>query len=447
MQTFESTENFALRMDEQDALKNFREKFYIPKQANGENVLYFTGNSLGLQPKTAREYIGQELKDWETFGVEGHFHAKNPWMPYHENLSDSMAKIIGAKPIETVVMNSLTVNLHLLMVSFYRPEGKRNKIVIEKNAFPSDQYAVGSQIKFHKVLSPAFRRQDVENQSIPNTNEKPPEGRTQNALIELAPREGETTLRAEDIEQTLRENGEEIALILLGGVNYYTGQAFDMKRLTEIGHEIGAVVGFDLAHAAGNIELSLHDWNVDFAAWCSYKYLNSGPGGIAGVFVHERHAENFDLPRFAGWWGHDKETRFLMGDEFVPIKGAEGWQLSNPPIFQLAALRASLDIFDEAGMINLREKSAKLTNYLEFLLSEIHDERISIITPKDENQRGCQLSIRVKNADKSLFKAISTRGVIADWREPDVIRVAPVPLYNSFTDCRKFAEILKDCLR
>lgn len=418
---FQNSFSFAQEMDERDALKHFREKFFIPKQSNGEDVLYFTGNSLGLQPKITRNYIEQELKDWETFGVEGHFHAKNPWMPYHEFLTKSMANVIGAKPIETVVMNSLTVNLHLLMVSFYRPTEKRYKIVIEKNAFPSDQYAVQSQIKFHGF--------DVSN-----------------ALIELTPHEGETTLRAEDIEKTLRENGEEIALILLGGVNYYTGQAFDMKRITEIGHEIGAVVGFDLAHAAGNLFLQLHDWNVDFAAWCSYKYLNSGPGGIAGVFVHEKHADNFDLPSFAGWWGHDKETRFLMGDEFVPMRGAEGWQLSNPPIFQLASLRASLDIFEEAGIKTLREKSIELTNYLEFLLNEIHDERIEIITPKDENQRGCQLSIRVKNADKNLFKLLTVNGVISDWREPDVIRVAPVPLYNSFVDCFRFVQILKDCL-
>lgn len=419
---FQNSESYAVEMDSQDALKNFRTKFYLPKQENGIDGLYFTGNSLGLQPKTVRQFIEQELKDWETFGVEGHFHAKNPWMPYHEFLTEQMANVIGARAVETVVMNSLTVNLHLLMISFYRPSGKRNKIVVESGAFPSDQYAVKSQLKFH-----GFDPKD--------------------SLIELAPRENETCLRTEDIEKALRENGEEIALILLGGVNYYTGQAFDMQRIAEIGHEIGAVVGFDLAHAAGNLELKLHDWNVDFAAWCSYKYLNSGPGGIAGVFVHERHAESFDLPRFAGWWGHDKKTRFLMGDEFVPIKGAEGWQLSNPPIFQMAALRASLEIFEEAGMKNLREKSIKLTNYLEFLLNEIHDERIEIITPKNENERGCQLSIRVKNADKSLFKAISEKGVIADWREPDVIRVAPVPLYNSFTDCWKFAEILKDCLQ
>ncbi len=444
---FQNSFAVAQELDEQDTLKHFRDKFFIPKQDNGEDVLYFTGNSLGLQPKTAGAYIEQELKDWATFGVEGHFHAKNPWMPYHEFLTSQMANVVGAKPLEVVVMNSLTVNLHLLMVSFYRPTEKRYKIVIEKNAFPSDQYAVQSQIKFHQVLSPAFRRQTAENQTTFDANEIPPKGGTQNFLIELAPRENETTLRSEDIEKTLRENGDEIALILLGGVNYYTGQAFDMQRIAEIGHEIGAVVGFDLAHATGNLFLQLHDWNVDFAAWCSYKYLNSGPGGIAGVFVHEKHAESFDLPRFAGWWGHDKETRFLMGDEFVPMRGAEGWQLSNPPIFQMASLRASLEIFETAGIKKLREKSVKLTNYLEFLLGAIKDERIEIITPRNAEERGCQLSIRVRNADKSLFKAITMRGVIADWREPDVIRVAPVPLYNSFADCWKFVEILKDCLK
>ncbi len=447
---FQNSLSFAQEMDERDALRHFREKFFIPKQSNGEDVLYFTGNSLGLQPKTTRNYIEQELKDWETFGVEGHFHAKNPWMPYHEFLTNQMANVIGAKPIETVVMNSLTVNLHLLMVSFYRPTEKRYKIVIEKNAFPSDQYAVQSQIKFHRSMSEPSAVAgglNFQNENSPNANNYPPATEGGSDLIELAPRKGETILRAEDIEKTLRENGDEIALVLLGGVNYYTGQAFDMKRITEIGHEIGAVVGFDLAHAAGNLDLQLHDWNVDFAAWCSYKYLNSGPGGIAGVFVHEKHADNFDLPRFAGWWGHDKETRFLMGDEFQPIVGAEGWQLSNPPIFQLASLRASLDIFEEAGIKNLRQKSTKLTNYLEFLLNEIHDERIEIITPKEENQRGCQLSIRVKSADKNLFKEITTRGVIADWREPDVIRVAPVPLYNTFADCWNFAKILRNSLK
>ncbi|HSK70492.1 MAG TPA: kynureninase [Pyrinomonadaceae bacterium] len=419
---FEASASFASEMDAKDPLKDFREKFYIPKRPNGEDVIYFTGNSLGLQPKSAKSYIEQELNDWANLGVEGHFHAKNPWMPYHEFLTEQMAEIVGAKPIETVVMNSLTVNLHLLMVSFYRPTKERYKIVIESGAFPSDQYAVWSQIKFH-----GFEPED--------------------SLIELKPREGETFLRTKDIEKTISENGDSIALILLGGVNYYTGQAYDMRRITEVGHKVGAVVGFDLAHAAGNIELHLNEWNADFAAWCSYKYLNAGPGGIAGVFVHERHAESFDLPRFAGWWGHDKKTRFLMDNKFIPMRGAEGWQLSNPPIFQLAALKAALDIFEEAGMINLVEKSRKLTGFLEFLLKEIKDERISIITPSNPESRGCQLSIRVKNSDKSLFKAITEKGVIADWREPDVIRVAPVPLYNSFTDVFNFAGILKECLQ
>ncbi len=422
MQNFDSTEKFANELDEQDSLRYFREKFYIPKQSNGEDVLYFTGNSLGLQPKTTREYIEQKLKDWETFGVEGHFRGKNPWMPYHENLTNSMAKIVGAKSIETVVMNSLTVNLHLLMVSFYRPTTEKYKIVIEGDAFPSDKYAVKSQIKFHGF--------DVSD-----------------SLIELKPKKGETTLRTEDIIQTIEENSNEIALVMLGGVNYYTGQAFDMQAITEAGHKAGAVVGFDLAHAVGNIKLKLHDWNVDFACWCSYKYLNSGPGGIAGIFINKRHAENFELPRFAGWWGHDAETRFLMDDEFVPMKGAEGWQLSNQPILLLASLRASLNIFEEAGMENLIAKSKKLTGYMEFLLNEIQDERISIITPSNPSERGCQLSIRVKNADKSLFKAITEKGIIADWREPDVIRVAPVPLYNSFMDVYQFVEILKECLK
>ena len=417
----EATEPFSRKMDETDSLKHFREKFYIPKQADGEDVLYFTGNSLGLQPKTARSYIEQELKDWETLGVEGHFAAKHPWMSYHERLTDSMAKIVGAKPTETVVMNSLTVNLHLLMVSFYRPTKQRHKIVIEAGAFPSDQYAVASQIRFHGF--------DIEE-----------------SLIELQPRENESCLRTEDIEQIIVENGDSIALVLLGGVNYYTGQKFDFQKITEIGHRVGAVVGFDLAHAAGNVELKLHDWNVDFAAWCSYKYLNGGPGAVGGAFVHERYATSLDLPRFAGWWGHDKETRFQMGPDFRPIAGAEGWQISNPPILQMAALRASLEIFEEAGMDRLVEKSRKLTAYLEELIDEIADERISVITPSDPHGRGCQLSIRVNDADKKLYNAIIAKGVVADWREPDVIRVAPVPLYNSFADVARFAQLLRESL-
>lgn len=418
---FESSAAFAAEMDASDPLRHFRNRFFVPKKPDGSDTIYMTGNSLGLQPRTTREYIEQELADWEKLAVEGHIHAKNPWLPYHEFLTEQMAHVVGGKTLETIVMNSLTVNLHLMLVSFYRPTGERFKLVIEKGAFPSDQYAVKSQIEFHGS--------DVDS-----------------ALIELTPREGETTLRTEDIIETIEKEGENIALIMLGGVNYYTGQAFEMEKITEAGHKAGAIVGFDLAHAAGNLELGMHDWGVDFAVWCSYKYLNAGPGGVAGAFIHERHANNFHLPRFAGWWGHDKQTRFIMGPEYVPISGAEGWQISNPPIFQMAALRASLEIFEEAGMSALREKSRKLTGYLEFLLDEIGDERISVITPRDPEQRGCQLSIRVKDADKSLFEAITSQGVFADWREPDVIRVAPVPLYNSFSDVYELIQILRNCL-
>jgi kynureninase len=426
---FQTSSSFAAEMDAQDTLKHFREQFFIPKQSNGEDVLYFTGNSLGLQPKTVRRWIESVLTDWETLAVEGHFNGANPWMTYHEDVSAKMAAVVGANSFETVAMNFLTVNLHLLLVSFYRPTATRYKIVMEKGAFPSDQYAVKSQIEFHQKSEPS---------AVSDGSDW---------LVELSPRDGEATLRTEDIIETLEKNADEIALVMLGGVNYYSGQFFDIEKITAAGHKIGAVVGWDLAHAAGNVELKLHDWNVDFACWCTYKYLNSGPGGIGGAFVHERHSESFDLPRFAGWWGHDKATRFLMDDEFVPMRGAEGWQLSNQPIFLLASLRASLDIFEEAGMKNLREKSVKLTNYLEFLLNEIHDERISIITPNNPNERGCQLSICVGNGGKKLFDALTTRGVWGDWREPDVIRIAPVPLYNSFTDVWKFVEILKDCLK
>jgi kynureninase len=403
-----------------NSIQNFRSRFHIPMSPDGTEAIYLTGNSLGLQPKTTRKYIEEELEDWASLGVQGHLHARHPWLPYHEFVTEPMARVVGALPSETVVMNSLTVNLHLMMVSFYRPTGDRRKIVIEKGAFPSDQYAVDSQLKFH--------------------------GFGKESLIELIPRDGEAWLRTEDIIDTIERNGEEIALVMMGGVNYYTGQAFDMKAITQAAHRVGAVVGFDLAHAAGNLELSLHDWDVDFAIWCSYKYLNAGPGGIAGAFVHDRHAQAFEVPRFAGWWGHNKQTRFLMGPDFDPLPGAEGWQLSNPPIFQLAALRASLEIFDEAGMTNLRSASVELTGRLEKLLKEIDNDRISIITPGDASQRGCQLSIRVKDADKNLFEAITARGVIADWREPDVIRVAPVPLYNDLNDVFRFTEILRDCL-
>lgn len=431
--SYDDEKNIASRRDLEDPIRDLKSRFHVPNFSDGKEAIYFTGNSLGLQPKTTRKYIEEELEDWARLGVEGHLHARHPWLPYHEFVTEPMSRVVGALPSETIVMNSLTVNLHLMMVSFYRPSGNRRKIVIEKGAFPSDQYAVESQLKFHDVLSTGFSRQ-------------PPEGGTHNDLIELTPREGETLLRTEDIIETIERNGDEIALIMLGGVNYYTGQAFDMKAITEAGHRAGAVVGFDLAHAAGNLELKLHDWNVDFAVWCSYKYLNAGPGGIAGAFVHERHAKSFDLPRFAGWWGHNKQTRFKMGPEFDPLPGAEGWQLSNPPIFQLAALRASLEIFDEAGMNVLREKSVKLTGYLESLLAGIKNDRIEVITPHDPTSRGCQLSIRVRNADRTLFDSITERGVIADWREPDVIRVAPVPLYNSYEDVFRFAQILTESL-
>lgn len=419
--TYQATESFAKAMDEKDPLAKFREQFHFPKKNNGERSLYFCGNSLGLQPKSVRAFIEQELSDWENLGVEGHFHAKNPWMPYHELLTEQMARIVGAQPIEVVVMNTLTVNLHLMLVSFYRPTAKKYKIVIEAGAFPSDQYAVKSQLSYH-----GFDASD--------------------ALIELAPRKGEDLLRTEDIEALIEKEADSIALIMLGGVNYYTGQLYDMKRITAIGHKKNICVGFDLAHAAGNAKLQLHDWDVDFAVWCGYKYLNSGPGGIAGCFVNERYASNFNLPRFAGWWGHDKETRFLMGPEFVPIKGAEGWQLSNAPLLAMASLRASLAIFDEAGMDNIIAKSHLLTGYLEYLIDNIGNDNISLITPKDPAQRGAQLSIRVKNSNKSLFNQLITNGVICDWREPDVIRLAPVPLYNSFLDVFQFVQLFKKLL-
>jgi kynureninase len=409
-------------LDAADPLADFRDRFHIPKTRSGANAIYLTGNSLGLQPKSVGRYVEQELEDWRTLGVEGHLNARNPWLPYHELLTEQMAEIVGARPVETVVMNSLTVNLHLLMVSFYRPTATRTKVVIEKGAFPSDRYAVLSQIRFHGF-------------------------EPENCLIELAPRNGESTLRTADIIRTLETEGDSVALVLIGGVNYYTGHAFDMRSITKAGHRVGSVVGFDLAHAAGNIELQLHDWDVDFAAWCSYKYLNGGPGSVGGAFVHERHARAFDLPRFAGWWGHDKESRLLMGPDFDPIAGAEGWQISNPPILQMAALKASLEIFAEAKMPRLVAKSKALTGYLEFLLRQIDDDRIEVITPSDPGDRGCQLSIRVDKADKTLFNAITDAGVIADWREPDVIRVAPVPLYNSFTDVSQFVQILKTCLK
>lgn len=412
-----NTIEFAKQLDKEDVLKPLRNEFYIPKDKNGNELIYLCGNSLGLQPKRTKSFIDQELEDWAKLGVEGHFQAKNPWMPYHEFLSEGYARIVGAKKSEVVAMNSLTVNLHLMMASFYRPEEKRHQILMEADAFPSDTYAITSQIEHHGY--------DPEH-----------------SIIKLYPREGEKEIRTEDIHQIIHEKGEEIALIMLGGVNYYTGQVFDFERITKVAHQKGICVGFDLAHAAGNIKLDLHKWNVDFAVWCSYKYLNSGPGSLAGAFIHEKHHHS-NLPRFAGWWGHEKESRFTMPDDFRPIPSAEGWQLSNPPILSLAAVRASLSIFDEVGMDALLKKSKKLTNYLLDLLNHIDSDRINIITPKD---KGCQLSIKVKEGDKKLFERITDKGVIADWREPDVIRVAPVPLYNNYTDVFKFYQILASCL-
>lgn len=415
---YQNSLDFAKQLDERDPLKEVRNKFHIPKDNNGKDWLYFTGNSLGLQPKVTADYIQQELKDWANLGVEGHFEAKNPWLHYHEYLTDNMAKIVGAKPKEVVVMNTLTTNLHLLMVSFYSPTKTKYKIVIESDAFPSDRYAVQSQLKFH--------------------------GFSESDLIEWKPRKGEELLRIEDLEDIIEKHGDEIAMLLIGGVNYYTGQFLDIKKIAEIGHSKNCIVGIDLAHGAGNIQPNLHDSGVDFAAWCTYKYLNSGPGSLAGLFVHEMHADNKDLPRFAGWWNHNKETRFNMRMPFDVMEGAEGWQLSNPPILSMAAIKASLDLFEEVGMDALREKSEKLTGYFEFLINQIETDRIRIITPKNPKERGCQLSIQVKNADKSLHQKLMDHHIITDWREPDVIRCAPVPMYNSFEDVYQMVSILKE---
>ena len=414
---FNNSRELALELDNKDPLISYNDKFHFPVQENGNKHIYLCGNSLGLQAKITESFVKQELDDWKALGVEGHFHAQNPWLPYHEFLSESYSKIVGSKKSEVIAMNTLSVNLHLMMVSFYRPNETKNKIIIEGDAFPSDIYAVESHMKHHGI--------------------DPSE-----SLIKLRPREGEVIIRLEDIINVIEQNSESVSLIMLGGVNYYTGQLFDMKKITQVAHNHGILVGFDLAHAVGNVLLLLHDWNVDFAVWCSYKYLNSGPGSVAGAFIHERH-HNKNLERFAGWWGHDKESRFKMPDQFQPIQTAEGWQLSNPSILSLAAVRASLSLFDEVGMSQLITKSKNLTSYLVFLLNQIPTDRINIITPE---QRGCQISISVKNGNKDLFNEITKRGVIADWREPDVIRVAPVPLYNSYLDVYNFYQVLKEIL-
>lgn len=419
---FTNTLEYAQQLDKNDKLATYRNQFYLPNSpSTGQQALYFTGNSLGLQPKAVKEYLNVELDDWAKLGVEGHFLGKNPWFSYHQYLAEKAAKLVGAKTKEVVVMNNLTVNLHLMLVSFYRPTKDRFKIIIEGGAFPSDQYAVASQARFHGF----------------NPDE---------AIIELFPHEGEHTLRTEDILKTIDENADSLALVMMGGVNYYTGQAFEMEKITTAGHQAGAFVGFDLAHAAGNLLLELHNWNVDFAVWCTYKYLNSGPGSVSGVYIHERFSKKMDIPRFEGWWGYDDTQRFKMEKGFVPMEGAAAWQLSNAPIFNMVAHKASLDMFDEVGMPALRAKSDQLTAYLEFLINNLKDENgaanFQIITPSDPAHRGAQLSILCLNDGKDLFDFISQQGVIADWRNPNVIRVAPVPLYNSFEDVYHFARIL-----
>jgi kynureninase len=409
---------FARKLDKLDPLKSFRKEFHIPK-VKGRDAIYFTGNSLGLQPKNTKRFLLEELDDWAKLGVEGHVHSRRPWLYYQQFSKKALSKIVGAKASEVVAMNQLTVNLHLMMISFFRPTSLRYKILTEAGAFSSDQYAFESQLKFHK-LNP------------------------DDALIEIKPRSGETAIRTEDIITAIRENSESLALVIFGGVQYYTGQFFDIKKITKTAHEAGAIAGFDLAHAVGNVPLNLHKDDVDFAVWCSYKYLNSGPGGIAGAYVHERFANDFDLPRFAGWWGHNEKERFQMKKGFDPIPGIDGWQLSNHPVLSSAAHLASLDIFQKAGIKNLREKSEMLTGYLEFIIRLIDPEgtSIQILTPKNPKERGCQLSLYMSSNGKKVFQQLTKNGVIADWREPGVIRVAPVPLYNSFEDVFKFGQII-----
>lgn len=423
---FENNLSFAKRKDQDYQANSSRGEFHFPV-INGREVYYFCGNSLGLQPKKVKEYIAQDLKDWADWGVEGHFHAQTPWFSYHEFLRNPMARIVGAYPDEVVIMNTLTTNLHLLMVSFYRPDKKRNKIICEGGAFPSDQYALASQVRWH-----GFNPLD--------------------SIIELFPEPGETNLKTSQILEAIQENKDELALVMMGGVNYYTGQLFDMAVITAKAHEVGAMAGFDLAHAAGNVVLNLHEWNVDFAVWCSYKYLNAGPGGVAGAFVHRNHTSNQKLIRLAGWWGNDPELRFTMPKEFIPVKSADAWQLSNAPVLPMASLRASLDLFDTAGMEKLSEKSRWLTAYLQFIINEAateskNNEMMTIITPKDEKQRGSQLSLQFKVKGKEVYDFLIANQVFGDWRSPDVIRFAPVPMYNSFEDIYHAGRILSEALQ
>ncbi|NDB03341.1 MAG: kynureninase [Flavobacteriaceae bacterium] len=411
----------AKHLDREDALSEYRECFERPADDQGQPLIYLCGNSLGLQPKQTKKYLELELEHWAKWGVDGHTEGKNAWLPYHELLTHQMAEVVGGKPQEVVVMNTLTVNLHLMMVSFYRPTKERFKVIIEADAFPSDRYAVESQIKFHGF--------------------DPKE-----ALILWQPNPEDGLCHFSDFEQLMQEHGQSTALVMLGNSNYYSGQVYPIRAITDISHHYGATVGFNLAHGAGNILCDLHENQVDFAVWCTYKYLNSGPGSLGGVFVHQRHAHAHELPRFTGWWGHNKETRFKMRDEFDPIPGAEGWQLSNPPILSMAAIRASLDLFDRAGMKSLREKSIKLTGFLADRLNALSHDKIRILTPIDPAHRGAQLSLQIKNSDKTLHQKLTDLGVVSDWREPDVIRVAPAPLYNSFQDVHEFVQRLSQCL-
>jgi kynureninase len=410
--------DFASEMDANDPLRQFRDQFLLPQNAKKTPAIYFLGNSLGLQSKIARAHLESVMKGWEQWGVEAYGKGDRPWVSYEDAVRESVANIMGARPTEVVLMNSLTVNLHLMLISFYRPTASRFKVIMEQKAFPSDQYAIKSQMRFHGI-NPA------------------------NALIEVKAKPGESSLQTNDFRQVLEKEGDSIALILLGGVNYYSGQAFDLARIAQLGHEDGCVVGYDLAHAAGNILLKLHDWKVDFAVWCTYKYMNGGPAGPGGCFVHEQHELASNLPRFEGWWGNKLENRFLMGPDIDPIVGASGWQISCISPLALAPLDASMKLFDATSMTRLREKSEKLTGYLEFLLNEIGSDRFSILTPSNPDYRGCQLSIRTHQNGKELFDHLTQAGIYCDWREPDVIRVAPTPFYNTFTEVYEFAEVVK----
>jgi len=418
---FENSLKFAEGLDKDDDLANYRDQFIFP-ELNGKKVIYFVGNSLGLQPKSASNYVDEVMADWAQMGVEGHFKAEKPWWDYHERFAGKLANVVGAQAAEVTVMNTLTVNLHLLMVSFYRPSGKRYKIICEEKAFPSDQYMISSQVRFH-----GYNPED--------------------AIIEIKRRDGEHNFRKEDILSKIEEVGEECALVLIGGVNYYTGQVMDMETITSAGHEVGAFVGWDLAHAAGNIELKLSEWNVDFAAWCSYKYMNSGPGNASGCYVNKRFHGKKDIPRFEGWWGHNKERRFLMEPEFQPEGTANAWQISNAPILALAPYLASLEMFAEVGMGRLIAKRDQIVSYLEFVLQEIDNEvesSFEIITPGDSKERGTQLSVFLHGEGKEIFDHLMKHGVMLDWREPNVIRLAPAPFYCSYEDVYRFGQILKD---